>query len=135
MEENTASTPDIAPLVSVRGLAVIAIHVSNLARSLEFYKKMLGFQEGEQMLEPGVTLQAGDATIYLAEGREPAEHEPGTRTGISLCLVAPGVRANYERLRDAGVRIVHEYTQASEFFATVGIADPDGNVVELWGRA
>lgn len=38
-----------------------------------------------------------------------------------------------DRLRDAGIRFIEEYSQAGPRFASCAIADPDGNVIELVG--
>lgn len=123
-----------ASIVDVRGIGIIIIHVSDLDRSVAFYKNTLGFRDGEQMLQPGVTLEAGDATIYLTASRELEERRPTATPGISISLILRGVREAFGKLRDAGVRIVDEYEEASEYFASFAIADPDGNVIELWGR-
>jgi catechol 2,3-dioxygenase-like lactoylglutathione lyase family enzyme len=120
--------------VAVRGLAVITVFVSDIDRATRFYKDVLGFEEGEQMLEPGITLQAGDLTIYLHGGREATERNFLLYPEISLAMVVASVRASARKLRDNGVVIVSDYEEASEYFASIQFADPDGNLLQLWGR-
>jgi catechol 2,3-dioxygenase-like lactoylglutathione lyase family enzyme len=120
--------------VAVRGLAIITIFVSDIDRATHFYKDVLGFEEGEQMLEPGVTLQAGDMTIYLHGGREVTERKFLSSPEIGLAMVVASVRESARRLRDNGVVIVSDYEEASEYFASIQFADPDGNLLQLWGR-
>lgn len=134
MNENTLPTQATVP-APVRGIAVVMIHVIDLDRSVRFYKEVLGFGEAEQMLEPGVTLQAGDLMMYLAEGRAVSRGDKHHSPEISLCMVVRGVRAAYDRLREAGVVIVGEYDQPSEQFASVQFEDPDGNLLQIWGPA
>jgi catechol 2,3-dioxygenase-like lactoylglutathione lyase family enzyme len=132
-EEATAE-PTTEALVNVRGIGIIAIHVSDLDRSVSFYRKMLGFVEGEQMLEPGVTLTAGDLSIYLVPGSPAVERVPLSGPELSLCMVARGVRECHRKLKDAGVKIVAEFEEASPYFSSFSFADPDGNLLEIWGQ-
>ena len=126
--------PAVQPVVQTRGLAIIAIDVTDIDRAERFYTEMLGFERGEQMLSPGVTLSAGDCSIYLRDEQITAGREQVKHPEITLCLVVPGVRNAYERLREAGVKITGELVAPSEYFATMAIADPDGNPIEIWGK-
>ncbi len=118
----------------VRGIGTVVVGVTDIDRALAFYKDTLGFTEGEQMLSPGVTLVAGDANIYVVGGREPGQARDISLPQISLMLVVPGLKLAYEALVAAGVTVVEEYDQPSDFFASCSIADPDGNVIELVGK-
>lgn len=122
-------------LVQICRMGLITIHVSNLERSVKFYGDVLGFaKEQEQMMQPGVTLRAVDVQVYLNPGCDSMERRSGACPEISLSFVVDGVRASYERLRDAGVMILDDYFQPSLAFATVQFADPDGNMLELIGK-
>jgi len=127
-----------APALQVLRLGIVKIRVANMETALQFYKGILGFQEEEvQMLSPGISLKAGQASIYLSELEEPyepLEREFGTYPEISLCFIVQGVRAVYDRCLAAGVTIAGDYDQPGEHFATLQLADPDRNVVELWGN-
>lgn len=135
MNEEHVGIESTTPVVQVKAMGIVRIHASDVERSVRFYKEMLGFREGEQMLEPGVTLEAGNCSIYITNGREPVAKEQGRYPEISLALVVSSVRESHDRLRDAGVTIVSDYDRASEFFASMEIADPDGNVIGILGKA
>ena len=124
----------IEPVVKVRGIAVITIFVSDLDRAIGFYKEMLGLEEAEQMLSPGHTLRVGEQMIYFVADRDAADREPEPRPEISVCFAVPSVRDAFEKLRDAGVEILADYDEASEYFASFHCADPDGNMLMFWGR-
>ncbi len=134
-ENQTANTEDSdgGAVARVRGLAVIMIRVTDMERSVRFYEEMLGFHKGEQMLEPGITLEAGDAMIYLVEDATESAGSPDGAS-IRIALAVRGVEAATAALRDAGVRVVDEFERSNDFFASAAIADPDGNVIALWGK-
>lgn len=122
------------PVAQVRGLGTIIVRVSDLDQSLRFYREMLGFVDGEQLLSPGVTLVAGDATIYLVGGHERGS-EPGPRgTGVVPMLMINGLRQASEALQGVGVEFIEPFEAHSEHFSSCTVADPDGNPIELVGR-
>jgi len=86
------------------------------------------------MMAPAVMMQTADAQIYLNPGCDNMGRREGACPEISIGLVVSGGRASSERLRDAGVPIVGDYYQMSDSFASVQIADPDGNMIELMGN-
>lgn len=122
-----------APSLAVRGLGQIMLQTSDIERTVQFYKETLGFTEAdEQMLSPGVTLTAGDASIYITDGGTP--HAISTnRSEFRIALIVNGLRDAWQRAQGAGLTIVEEYS-GSEYFASFSIADPDGVVVDLWGK-
>ncbi|MEP7220696.1 MAG: VOC family protein [Bacteroidota bacterium] len=134
MEEQMEPQSEIVPVVQVRNMGIIAIHVSDIARSARFYKEILGFREGEQMLSPGLSLEANDISIYLCNGRAPRRKEQMQYAEISLCFVVKGVKDAFDKLTAAGVEVMEPYEAGSEYFATCAIADPDGNMIEIWGN-
>jgi catechol 2,3-dioxygenase-like lactoylglutathione lyase family enzyme len=121
-----------APTLAVRGLGQIMLQTSDIGRTVQFYKETLGFTESEeQMLSPGVTLSAGDASIYVTDGGTP--HAISTsRSEFRVALIINGLRDAYQRAIGAGIPIVEEYA-GGEHFGSFSIADPDGVVVDLWG--
>ena len=134
METSNASLITDSSVVSVRGLAIIALRVCDLERSVRFYKSTLGFVDAEQCLSPGVTLESEGFQIYLSDGAIADNRQPMIHPEVRICLTMPGVIAAAARLKEAGVTIIEEAEAGSEFFASCTIADPDGNLIELWGR-
>jgi catechol 2,3-dioxygenase-like lactoylglutathione lyase family enzyme len=119
--------------ISIRGLGQIMVVASDVQRTVQFYKETLGFAEAdEQMLSPGVTLQAGDASIYVTDGG--TSHAISTnRAEFRIALIVASAREAYQRAQSSGIPIVTEY-DGSDYFASFSIADPDGVVIELWGK-
>ena len=140
MEEVVGSSESVIPtaqsaLVQVRNLGMLTIHVSDLERSIKFYREMFGFEkEQEQMLSPAVAMRVADVQIYLNPGCDNMERREGNCPEISLALVVHGVRATGARLRDAGVKIIGDYYEMSPAFASIQVGDPDGNMIELLGK-
>jgi catechol 2,3-dioxygenase-like lactoylglutathione lyase family enzyme len=122
-----------ATAISVRGLGQIMVVASDVQRTVQFYTEILGFIEAEeQMLSPGVTLTAGDASIYVTDGGTP--HAIATnRAEFRVALIVASARDAYQLATGSGVTIVEEYA-GNEHFASFSIADPDGVVVDLWGK-
>lgn len=128
-------TTQTEPIVQVRGLGSIILNVSDRDRSVKFYTEVLGFTEGEQMLEPGVTLVAGDASIYITDGRQKLEQKEHLRDPeVSLMLVARDLRSVVSKIESEGIEIVEDFTEFSEHFSSFSIADPDGIMITLVGK-
>jgi catechol 2,3-dioxygenase-like lactoylglutathione lyase family enzyme len=116
----------------VTGLGVLAVYATDLDRSRKFYEEVLGFEFSGDM-SPGVLLKAGDLSLYLEAGRTPSTAPGLERSTLSACLATSSVRAAWDRLQAAGVRVVEEYILHGESFAMFRVADPDGNVLEFAG--
>lgn len=135
MESSEAISTARTSVVQVRNLGTITVHVHDLERSVRFYEEVLGFKKGEeQMMAPAMMMQTADVQIYLNPGSDDMGRREGACPEISIGLVVSGVRAGAERLREAGVPIIGDYYQMSDSFASVQIADPDGNMIELMGN-
>lgn len=125
---------------SVKELGHIVLYVSNLARSVDFYHRILGWH----MLTPAdaglpVALFSGGRThheLLLIEVGPGAQPIPaGRRVGMYHFGLKVGdsddeLRAVLARLRASGIKILG----ATDHIVThsVYIADPDGNEVELY---
>jgi len=118
--------------VNVKGLQVLSSYVSDLEKSVQFYKEILGFSQlGE--VPPGLTLRAGDLTLYLEPGRKSKVDEPGIHAEFSPCFETDSVKTTYKTLKELGVAIFEDYQEYSPDFAMFKITDPDGNVIEFAG--
>jgi catechol 2,3-dioxygenase-like lactoylglutathione lyase family enzyme len=120
------------PVIKVTGLNVLAIYVSDLEKAKEFYRDILGFEESGAM-DPGFCMVSGDLTIYLEPGREECNKPPDKYAEVCPCFATEGLNEAYDKLCDAGVKIVAEYQEFSPEFAMFRIADPDGNKIEFAG--
>ncbi len=117
---------------TVRDLNALAIYVTDLERSADFYRKHLGFEVSGDM-PPGVLMKAGSVTLYLEADRKAKRTESQPLAEFSPCFATDSVKASHDALRAAGVRIVTAYQEYGPAFALFRIADPDGNLIEFAG--
>ncbi|MDX6466141.1 MAG: Glyoxalase-like domain [Gaiellaceae bacterium] len=97
--------------------------VRDFDRGRTFYKQLLGFDETYVDWEDKWSkLEHGEMRIALAEG-EPVE------CGVATIDV-PDVKADAERLREAGVEVGVVLELAGQM-RIVDVFDPDGNRVQL----
>ena len=105
--------------------------VSDLERSLRFYRDVVGLTENDSGVGSAV-LASGDARILL---RRVADMPPVDRRVVHLNLEVDDVHAEYERLRAAGVEFVHrprvvsKGEQLEQWAAT--FRDPDGHAIAI----
>ena len=114
----------------VYGVSVTLI-VSDLHRSLEFYRDMVGLGEIDTGVASAV-LASGDARIML---RQVADMPRVDRRVVHLNLEVDDVHAEYDRLKAAGVEFVHRpriVSQGEHFEQWAAtFRDPDGHAVTI----
>ena len=126
-------------LVNVRSFSHVGVSVRDLARSVEFYMGLFGFEKRFENREEGwarVGLRVGDVQLELFSphpGRTGDALNPyyPVRFGRpKLALTVDDVTATYERLLGAGIELLCPVvtTPASKFFF---IEDPDGTPIQL----
>ncbi|HKT04597.1 MAG TPA: VOC family protein, partial [Rugosimonospora sp.] len=114
----------------VHGVGV-TLFVSNLGRSVAFYRDLLGFQQVD--VGPGsAVLESGDGRIVL---RRVVDMAPVDRRLVYLLLEVPDVLAAYEDLRARGVEFVHRPRAVSRYeqleLWSAAFRDPDGHGIAL----
>jgi catechol 2,3-dioxygenase-like lactoylglutathione lyase family enzyme len=123
-----ASAADPTAPISGVGLTLL---VTDLPRSLNFYRDMLGFNEVDQGAHNAV-LASGTTRIVL---REVTGAAPISRRLVHVNLEVNDIEAAYERLRESGVRftyaprVVNRGTKLEGWAAA--FRDPDGHGVAL----
>jgi lactoylglutathione lyase len=115
----------------------VALHVSNLDRSVQFYERHFGFKHYFQHAAGSglqiAYLKLGDTVLELTH------HTDGAMQGFHFCLETDGFAATVEKLQKDGVKLVrapHD-TAAREprenGWRRVVFGGPDGEQIELRG--
>jgi catechol 2,3-dioxygenase-like lactoylglutathione lyase family enzyme len=127
---NAAAPPGRQSGRSVQGVGV-TLFVTDLARSIAFYRDTLGFSEVDEGLGSAV-LESGDGRIVL---RRVADMAPVDRRLVHLLLEVPDVQAAYEDLQARGVTFVHRPRAVSRYeqleLWSAAFRDPDGHGIAL----
>jgi len=127
-------TPAIHPAVRI---GHVHLTVSNLERSLKFYRGALGFEVTQRCGRSAVFLSAGGyhhhigLNTWAAEGA--AQPQPGRRGLYHLAIVYPSrgeLARAFKRLFDHGVSI--EGASDHGVSESIYLRDPDGNGIELY---
>jgi catechol 2,3-dioxygenase-like lactoylglutathione lyase family enzyme len=115
--------------------------VSNVERSVAFYRDELGFEvEATYDDPPYATLVLAGARLSLAEQGHPADDRPGVelaassdpaRADVVLVVEVDDARGEHARLTARGVRMLAEPYQPSWGGCRFFCVDPDGYLVEI----
>lgn len=118
-----------------RRLAYTILFVSDLERSIGFYRDVIGlpFRFANESYAEFST--EGAKFSLFARSRLPEllgqEVPEGNVPQGEVAFFVEDVDAEYERLADGGVRVLAPPTDRVWGERTLHLADPDGNVVEL----
>jgi catechol 2,3-dioxygenase-like lactoylglutathione lyase family enzyme len=112
-------------------LEVVVLPVSDIDRSIEFYRDKVGFHldhdtRTEHMHIVQLTPNGSGCSIVIGDLPSQREMEPGSMRGLQLCVAdaAAARRELLERGVDASEIVVFDERDGGTFF---GFADPDGN--------
>jgi len=115
------------PAPEVTGFAHMLLKVADLARSQRFYVDLVGF--AVRLANP---LPDGRPFVPFHQGIALTSGGPGAPTQIDhIAFKVRGVRAIAERLRKADVKFFRELHDGI-YGLTIYVADPDGNMIELY---
>lgn len=121
--------------------AGVILAVSDVGRSLAFYRDRLGFSvEAVYDDPPYATLGLAGVRLSLAEQGHPAEDRPGielvvpadaSRADALLVIEVEDARSEHARLRDQGVRFLADPYEPPWGGCRFFCLDPDGYLVEI----
>jgi catechol 2,3-dioxygenase-like lactoylglutathione lyase family enzyme len=121
---------------SPENLAAVGIGVSDMARSEDFYTRVLGMQVQQRIdlphLREVVVGYEGRTSVVLMHWLDGSN--PNYRNNpVKLVFVVPDARALIDRIRADGLPVTREAEVMPEFNnMIIGLAeDPDGYVVEF----
>jgi glyoxylase I family protein len=145
---NTTQTPPVAQSDNatspkkdfVAGFHGVRYQVRDIARSVDFYTKSLGFKLGHQALPAFANVSIDNLTMLLsgpeASGSRPMpdgrQQEPGGWNRVVLRVT--DLPARIEALKSAGLRFRNEM-EVGPGGRQIQLEDPDGNAIELFEPA
>lgn len=120
----------------IQELGHIVLYVSELEKSANFYRDLLGFHEIHR--EPGIALFSGGRThhemLLIEVGGKAKTHrspEPGLyHIGFKIGNSHEDAKQAYKELREKNIPIVG--TADHRVTHSIYILDPDGNELELY---
>lgn len=124
----------LAPMRILR-LDHVVLRVADLARSEEFYCKVLGASVERRITKPIVLVQLriGDSLLDLVPGREPGESSNMDHFCMRVEPFDVVAIAAHVRSCGADPESAREVYGADGFGLTIYFRDPEGNRVELKG--
>lgn len=120
---------------------VPAVRIGDMKQALAFYVDKLGFTlERGGPSDDNSALVRGDGRLmlettgdlYSAPYNDAIRDRLGSRSAIALYLEAPDLEALYDRVRDAGVRVVDPLADRPWGQAEFTVEDPDGTWLTFW---
>jgi catechol 2,3-dioxygenase-like lactoylglutathione lyase family enzyme len=89
--------------MSIQGIFYVAAHVSDLARSRQFYGDKLGWKlETSETDVAGFRFGSGYLVLLADAGAAHAGAQPG---GMHVAVLVEDIDSEYARLREAGVEV------------------------------
>ena len=129
-------------MLSVRQLEHNGLIVSNLDKSIAFYRDILGLKiiDRPDFWFPGAWLQAGEATIHLIAHREDTDRAglpraPGTTAGgrsFHIAFEVDDCHAAEKWLSEKEIPIARGAKPRPDGAIQLYLFDPDNHVIELF---
>jgi glyoxylase I family protein len=119
-------------MIEVTSCLHVAVMVSNLTRSIEFYSNILGLTKVDRDLKyPGVWYQIGDLQIHLIED---LNYQPQVEIDLNKSTRNPHIALGVRDLEIAKQQLLAANCVAkmsNSGRAALFTQDPDGNIIEL----
>jgi len=131
MELNIESVADTA---KITGVAFVSVYVDDFETAFRFYSELLGLELQYEMTSDSCFFQLGEELGLYLEGKNHDSDIRRDSVRSSFTLAVPSAQAMYGKLKEAGVRMVHDAPmdmgQGDFWFQ---FYDPSGNILEALG--
>ena len=140
MNNTSTMTPRQETKGLVAGFHGVRYQVADVARSVEFYTKQLGFKLEHQQLPAFAAVSLEHLTMLLsgpgASGSRPMPDGRAQTPGgwNRIVLQVTDLPAHITKLREAGLQFRNEM-EVGPGGRQIQILDPDGNLIELFEPA
>jgi lactoylglutathione lyase len=118
--------------MQTRAADFVGYTVTDLERSVTFYRDVLGLKPGAAG-DGWAEFDLGNVTLSIFVSSDDEPQSPSSR-GAAVALAVPDVPAAVEELRGKGVPIMMDTADIPSVCQTAAIADPDGNRLYLHHR-
>lgn len=127
-------TISVADATAITGIPFVSVYVDDFADAFTFYHEILGLEKQADMGEKACFFRLGaDSGLYLEGGNVPVDVKRDS-TRATFTFGTESASAFYDKLRAAGVRIIHagpmDMGQGDFWFQ---FCDPSGNILEVLG--
>ncbi|MGN6370966.1 MAG: VOC family protein [Phycisphaerae bacterium] len=127
-----APSPAAQPRPRITGLSHIALYCHDMSKTLDFYKKFLGFEEPYSLKNTDGSLHLTWIKINDLQTIELfPEKEPNTDRLYHIALITPDAVAMREYLAAHRVKVPAKVGKGKIGNANYFISDPDGHTVEI----
>lgn len=125
--------------------AFYAISVQDIDRAVAWYTRYLGFattsrggndqRKGALLARPGALLELGEFNSAVArEDLRPGLESHDVYGLFKLGFTTASLDEAYEFLQREGVEVFFSIVTASDGNRTFGVKDPEGNIIQFFGR-
>lgn len=127
----------------------LALSVANLDTMVAWYRDSLGFVLHSTSTNPKramrfAVLQCGDALIEILQAADAQARSilaPGTKDAYQIHgffksgFVVKNIDSTYQRFQSMGIRLAYKLVTPSDGpYRTFGVRDPEGNLLQFFGR-
>ena len=120
-------------MIKNRGMRHLALRVSDLERTKDFYVRVFGMKVVWQPDADNAYLSSGSDNLALHRASTAANETANAQRLDHLGFIVPtieDVEASYAWAKSAGLEIVHELKHHRDGSVSFYIRDPDGNVIQ-----
>ena len=118
--------------MKVQGIDFVVYNVSNMQRSIEFYRDTLGLLLDYEYEGNWAEFSVAPVTLALCGPEWSQPPQRGYQGGATVALAVEDIHAAVEELRSKGIAVENPYETPVCYMA--GIEDPDGNRLMLHQR-